>query len=267
VRALVALCLVLAVAIPAQAGIRPGPDGLANALAARDLVGPEVWSRIVRIENRVPGGLHRRTPYPKTVYALVFELSGILWFYTDADGTQSLSLRRGALDSDKADPGPLLRAISPGFASWAWVEPTPSWTDSAPRIPPNACFLECVAALRRQMNVGAETADPRLLSYYVDTPSGRLGHTVLLFRAQGRLEALDPASSPSPEVLPHELDGDDRSISRYLRGGEVADSRALALSLPRPSSEGQKLVALADCVGPDGSPRLSSGESAHQSLM
>jgi hypothetical protein len=167
--------------------------------------------------------------YPKTVYALVFELSGILWFYTDSDGTQSLSLTTGTLERDKADPGPLFRAIDPGFGSWSWLGETRGTSSRASRAPPNSCVEESIAALARRVMVGGQADSPRLLFYYVDTPGGRLGHTVLLFTAQGGLEAVDAESSERPIIVPSYLGADPRSISTYLRGGPVAAARTLPI--------------------------------------
>ncbi len=242
-RALSLLLLALAAATPAPAGVRPGPDGLADALAARALLGPDRWARVARIDNPGPRGPGPGSVYPKTVYALVFELSGFLWFYCDADGTQSLSLRRGALEADEADPGPLFRAISPRFRGWSWVELAPRWPVPS-RSPPNACFIDCLAALRQRRACGAEAQAPRLLSYYIDTPSGPRGHTVLLWGEGASQEALDPGRSPSPVVLPAPLGGDPRTISRYLRGGEVASARVLRIETPASPAGGARWASL-----------------------
>ena len=84
---------------------------------------------------------------PRVLHALVFEFSGILWFYTDTDGTQSLSLRKGRLDEDKADLGPLLRDIEPGFTRWRALPEESKRADvtTAEELP-NGCFIESVAA-------------------------------------------------------------------------------------------------------------------------
>lgn len=261
------LLLALAAALPLGAGVRPVPRGLADALAGRDLLGPQVWARVVRVENSgLPSG-RPHTVYPRTVFGVVFELSGLLWFYCDADGTQSLSLRRGLLEADKANPGPLLRAISPGFGSWSWVEPPAGWpAEKAPR-PPNACFLDCLAALRRRRAAGAEAASPRLLSYYVDTPMGRLGHTVLVFGEGSAQAAVDPARSIQPVPLPPALEGDPKAISRYLRGGEVAAARELPIVLPAGFGDIPRLAHSAPCSGFAEASRLSTGTPVHQSLM
>ena len=57
------------------------------------------------------GGLQDEEAVP-ILHALVFELAGMLWFYTAEDGTQSFSLRIDRLDAEKADFGPMLRDIA-----------------------------------------------------------------------------------------------------------------------------------------------------------
>src|SRR5688572_2544577 len=79
-------------------------DTLAQARHAQALLGPRVWSQVIRVENKTAGAT-----YPRDLHALVFELEGVLWFYTAIDGTQSLSVYRGRLAQDKADLGPLLQ--------------------------------------------------------------------------------------------------------------------------------------------------------------
>ncbi len=251
-RALLFPALLLATAGMAAAAIRPVPEGLTDALAARALLGPGTWARVVRIDNGGARGAERREMYPSTVYALVFELSGILWFYSDANGTQSLSVRLGSLEADKADPGPLFRAIYGRFGAWAWVD-GPEAGPGPPRgVPPNACFIECVAALRRRIAVGADTDAPRLLTYYVATPSGPLGHTVLVFSARGGLAALDPERSEKAVSIPPDLRSDIRSISRYLRGGDVAGARVLPIGTAGPARLEDRWAALPLPASPAG---------------
>ncbi len=149
-RTLALLALLLAARGAAFAGVLGAPEGLRDARAARAMLGNGIWARVVRIDNTGPRPAWRRSLYPRIVYALVFELSGILWFYTDRDGTQSLSLTLGTADRDKAAPGPLFRAIDPGFASWSWVGDAAAGPAAEP---PNACFVESVAALLQRMAV------------------------------------------------------------------------------------------------------------------
>jgi hypothetical protein len=215
-------------------------EGLSSALAARALLGPSVWSRVVRIENTESRQEFRRSPYPREVFALVFELSGLLWFYTDSNGTQSLSLRSGSLGIDKAEPGPLFLAIDRGFTRWSWVDDAAALRRQPPEAPPNACFIESVAALFRKVAGGGEAAEPRLLSYYVDTPSGWRGHTVLVFKDRDGLAALDPEFSERPVRLPPILGEDPKAWSSYLWGGTIASARTLAVESPTvPESSGQ----------------------------
>lgn len=242
-RTLSRLVLLLASAGLARASTA-STGGLADALAARSMLGADTWSRVVRIDSSRPGNILRRGPYPRIVYALVFELSGILWFYTDVDGTQSLSLTTNTADRDRADPGPLFRAIDPGFTRWSWVEAPRVPAGPEPRRPRNACFVESVAELDRRIASGGEAGSPMLLSYYVDTPGGRLGHTVLLFRTSIGLSAIDADESDRPIPIPGDLGSDARTLSAYLRGGPVAAARTIPIACPRkPPAEWAALPA------------------------
>jgi hypothetical protein len=251
-RALLLAALLLASACAAAAGVRSAPEGLSDARAARSLLGPGTWARVVRIDNGGARGAERRNAYPPVVFALVFELSGVLWFYCDEDGTQSLSLRRGSLEADKADPGPLFRAIYDRFGAWSWVDDPPASGGPAALIPPNACFIECVAALKRRIAAGEGVDAPRLLSYYVDTPHGRLGHTVLLFDSRSGLAALDPERSETPVMIPGALGPDSRSLARYLRGGAIAAARVLPISAAGPLRPADRWAALSSGASPAG---------------
>jgi hypothetical protein len=226
------------------------PGALDDAIAARSMLGSDTWARLVRIDSSRSGSILRRGSYPRTVYALVFELSGILWFYTDVDGTQSLSLTRGTVARDEADPGPLFRSIDPGFTAWSWVEaPAQPRNPAAPR-PRNACFIESVAALNRRVASGGEASAPRLLSYYVDTPGGRLGHTVLLFGTAAGLSAVNADDSDRPVLVPPDLVGDPRAVSAYLRGGPVSAARTLPIAgAHRPPREWASLPSIPTPAG------------------
>lgn len=224
------LALLLLLALGPRVGAA-APDGYGDARAARAMLPPDTWARIARIDNSHPRGRWNYAIYPKAVYALVFEMSGVLWIYTDAEGTESLSLTRGTLERDKADPGPLFRAIEPGAGAWAWVDDPPGGEPRAPKAPPNACVEESLLALNRRMALGAETQSPELLFYYVSTPNGKLGHTVLLFRSAGALSAIDSQISPDPVRIPPDVATNIRSISEYLRGAPVASAKALPVMI------------------------------------
>lgn len=247
------LCLLLLVAAAAASPAwgEPAPAALSDALAARAMLGTDVWARVVRIENARPRGAWRRGVYPKTVYGLVFELSGILWFYTDTDGTQSLSLTTGTLGRDRADPGRLFLALDPGFRAWGWLDDAPPSRAPSRGRPPNACFVESVEALKRRISAGGDARSPQLLSYYVDTSAGRLGHTVLLFGTAVGLSAIDAESSDRPVSLPADLGADLRTVAAYLRGGPVSAARAIPILCARQPVAGQ-WAFLADPPAPAG---------------
>lgn len=141
------------------------------------MLGHDTWSRVLKIRSAGRGGV-----YPAVVYATVFEFNGILWFFTDADGTQSLSLYKGRLEQDKTDLGPLLRAISPGFRSFVELPDRagPVRRDSYPKLR-NGCFVESVHALRTLQARGEAIVEARLLLFYMASARGTIGHTGLVF--------------------------------------------------------------------------------------
>jgi hypothetical protein len=196
---------------------------LDNARRAQALLGADVWSRVITIRNKERAGV-----YPGTVHAVVFELVGILWFYTDLNGTQSFSLERGQLEREKADFGPLLQAIEPGFASWTVVtQPTVGAPDGAPLL--NGCFIESVVALRERQRLGLAVGKPRLLSYYLATGSGQKGHTVLAYEISGVIEIFDPGRRGQRLAFPKTVGTDPLDLARALEGRQVGKARYLPL--------------------------------------
>lgn len=198
---------------------------LAPVRHAQALLGADTWSRVIRIENAARG-----SRYPATLHALVFELAGLLWFYTPVDGTQSFSLYRENLAAEKADFAPLLRDIEPGFAHWTEVPaPAPLPPVDPLALLPNGCFIESVAALRAQLERGAAVAAPRLLSYYIDTRAGRVGHTVLVYEERGRVVVVDPAEPHRPFGIATRLAPTPLLLARAFAGEGVAQARAIGL--------------------------------------
>lgn len=196
-------------------------DTLAHSRQAQALLGPDVWSRAIRIENSA-----RHGPYPRTLHALVFELEGVLWFYTDTDGTQSFSLHRGRLAEEEADFGPLLRDIEPGFTRWSTV-PAATIAAREPRGSlPNGCFIKSVAAARA---LGGEVHHRQVLAYYVSTPSGLRGHAVLTYETRGRLEVLDPEQPHHTQQFSETLGHEALTLARALSGGKVMSARLFPL--------------------------------------
>ena len=174
----------------------------------------------------------------------MFELSGILWFYCDSDGTQSLSVRTGSLERDKADPGPLLKAVSSGFTSWSWVDAPAGTERPMLQFPPNACLIECLALLRGRLASGDEAGSPRLLLFYVRTPFGILGHATLVFGLKGGLAAIEPDQPDRILGIPTRAGTDARSISEYIRGGGVSSARVLPLDAFGKDEAPARLAAL-----------------------
>ena len=201
-------------------------DGLSEARRAQALLGPEIWSRVLRLENDARGGR-----YPRLVYALVFELADVLWFYTATEGTRSFSLHRGRLAEEKADFGPLLHDIEPGFARWSIARDE----GGAPALMAgelrNGCFIQSVAELRRRLAQGEPMKRPSLLSYYVDTAEGRRGHTVLTFEAGGRLEVIDPERPKKPQRFAADLADNALGLARLMEGDRIVAARWVPMAL------------------------------------
>ena len=212
------------------------PSGLSDALLARSMLNPGGWARIARFDNSHPRGAWRGWEYPRTVYALVFEFSGVLWLYTDCDGTQSLSRTLHTVARDEANPEPLFRAIEPGIGGWEWVEAPRSPPDSSSPVPPRACFIESIRAANLRMALGRETREPKLLLYYFDAPGGWVGHTVLLFRSGGSLSAIDSENSERPIRLPFYVGNNLRSIASYLGGRPVSAVRTFPVPVLKEAS-------------------------------
>jgi hypothetical protein len=210
-----------------------GATSLEHARRAQAMLGGETWSEVIRVDNTAGPGA-----YPATVYALVFESAGILWFYTDTDGTQSFSRHPDRLAEEKADFSPLLREIDPGFTRWAVV---PGLVEEMPAAGagelPNGCFVESLAALRAQVRRGVPVARARLLSFYVDTPAGRRGHTVLTYETPRGLFLVDPGRSPAPRPMPSAWADNAPALANLLWPGvRVAQTRWVPTAVPTPPS-------------------------------
>jgi hypothetical protein len=199
---------------------------LLHARQAQALLGADVWSQVIRIENE-----HKSRQYPRVVHALVFEFADILWFYTDSEGTQSFSMHRGLLAEEKADFAPLLAAIEPGFKHWTTVDDrSPLPVSSAALL--NGCFIESVVTLRDRLLRGDEAVRPQLLSYYIDTRSGLKGHTVLSYETDGRTEVIDSAQEGKRFTFDSALRRDALKLARALRGPEVSSARLFSVDWP-----------------------------------
>jgi hypothetical protein len=197
---------------------------LDNARRAQAMLGPDTWSQVITVHNEARGGV-----YPRIVHALVFELAGILWFYTDLNGTQSFSLHYGQLEREKRDFAPLLREIEPGFVRWTSVPDAGVLLVANDAPLRNGCLIESVVALRERMLRGVRVEEPRLLSYYMLTRTGLSGHTVLAYRRGDVMEIFDPARPEREFVfsIPHAANA--LTLARALDGRDVEKARYVPL--------------------------------------
>lgn len=190
---------------------------LTNARSAQAILGADVWSKVIRIENT--GSTEK---YPRTVHALVFEVAGILWFYQDGEGTQSFSLHRGRLEAEKADFAPLLADIHPGFTRWTVVTSTEPVTAGAPGPLLNGCLVESIANLRDRIVNGGVANRPKLLSYFYGSARIRPGHTVLTFETNEGVVVFDPVEPNRLRTFSLELAKNATALSRALLGQMVS---------------------------------------------
>lgn len=204
----------------------------AAAHQARRLLGPEVWSQVLRIENDDP-----RSPYPLTVYATVFELGGILWFYTGMDGTQSFSLHRGRLAEEKTEFPRLLQAIDSGFTRYQIMPEAAVEFAGASASLPEGCFIESVAALQDMLRRHVPIRCAKLLVYHVDYRGRQRGHTVLVYETDAGGFVIDRTRRNGPVPLADGLD-DPLAAAREIERHRLADTifRARWFPLINPST-------------------------------
>ena len=197
---------------------------LAEVWQARDLLGPDTWTRVVRIENARPS-----VRYPRILHALVFEFAGILWFYTPREGTQSFSLHVNRLEAEKADFAPLLQDIDPGFRRWTVLPERERSTEVSTPAPGNTCFIESIVAIRELVACGAPVQRPRLLSYYSRTRQGVRGHTVALFEIGEKMVVVDRTNPRGKiQVVTPGLE-DALAIAKAIAPASVTSARVLEI--------------------------------------
>ncbi|MEJ1973063.1 MAG: hypothetical protein WDM96_11570 [Lacunisphaera sp.] len=169
----------LLLAVPALAGSRE------SAYRAKELIGPGVWSRVVHLENEPV----KHGSYPSEFYGLIVEFADVLWFYTEYDGTQNLSRRRGQVAADKANLGELLRAVDPALRQYT-IKPDLSEPIGENVIPPNGCFLACLVRWRELRQAEHSPKHARLIACY--PPETKAGHMLLEYRRGLRRYIFDP---------------------------------------------------------------------------
>jgi len=160
----------LLLAVPALAGSRE------SAYRARELIGPDVWARVVRLEDAPVEGSAR----PAKLHGLVVEFADVLWLYTEYDGTQNLSQQRGRVAADKANLGELLHAADPALRQYT-IEPEAAEPIGESVIPPNGCFLSCLVRWRELRQTEHPPKHARLIACF--PPEDRsAGHMLLEYR-------------------------------------------------------------------------------------
>lgn len=222
-RLLLLVILIAAAVLPVSADLGTSFE---HARIAQATLGPDTWSRVIRVENE-----NKKSIYPESFHALVFEFAGVLWLYVDVNGTQSLSLHRNRLAQEKADLLPLLREIEPGFRRWRPADDGASSTDEI-RALPNGCFIESIAEWQNLVKSGARVTEPKLLSFYSAAKAPVSGHTVLSYRVGDRVKVIDPGVGTYE--LPGAFGGDPLVLARAVAGNIVAKARFL----PIPGSTG-----------------------------
>lgn len=204
-------------------------SSLQSARQAQALLGPDTWSRVIQIENTNAHGV-----YPRKLYALVFEFSGILWFYTETDGTQSFSLWANRLEQEKADFKPGLLQIDPGFTRYSVVDDTSSPTSRAPRRElPNGCLIESLVAGRNRLGHGDGIRSARLVMYYAK--EWRVGHCVLAYETAQGVFVLNPTQDNQARRIGDQWPRDLVDIAQAAwpegRRSEIKDVRSLNFPL------------------------------------
>ena len=195
---------------------------------AVSMLGTDTWAQVIRIKNRRPGGAYRRE-----VWASVFEFNDILWFYTPAEGTQSLSLYRGKTEEDKANLLPLLQAVHSGFVGFDVPQQPDSKNEgnSYPKLD-NGCFVESLHALGTLVAAGEFVTDARLLLYYSEDRGRVVGHTGLYASTAGGQLFWDPEHPEDWRRITIETEGKAMSVARKVAVARMRSGLKSARWLP-----------------------------------
>jgi hypothetical protein len=214
-----ALLLVLLLCLTLNLSLVGAPSGLRSVQQAQALLGPETWTKVLRIQND-----NRASIYARTVYALIFEFAGILWFYTDADGTQSFSLYQNRLEHEKSDLAPGLREIDPGFKRFQEMDA--EWVVAPHGELPNGCFIESLVAGRGILASQRDIKGAHLLLVYA--AGVRAGHCIFAFETADACYALDPTEDLRPRRLSKLVFENPQQLSFALGStGQEAKIRAV----------------------------------------
>lgn len=216
------------------------PADLAHLVRARSLIGQDAWASVLEITTSDP-----RQPRET---ALAFEFADAIWFYRPERGTESLSRHWNNVAAERRNLLALLQSIDPTYTSYRELPANELQTvHSSTGELPNGCFVESAAESKRVFaTTGASKAV--LLSYYVNTPQGQRGHTVLCYQDATGTHLFDPA------------DGDTKRVPA-LSFGDKALHLARAI-MPTRLVDG--LTKAAKLALADNSSRNGSGRSARR---
>jgi len=184
-----------------------------SAFLAQDILGPDIWSRVVRLEREPLEGDRR----PAELHGLVIAFADILWYYNEYDGTQNLSSRRGQLSSDKANLAALLREIDPAMIRFTEETERPPAT-VMPDVVPNACFLSC---LRHWEMLQRSAKPPKRIRLIACFPPGSPtnGHMILEYRRGLRRFVFDPDRPTLQITIPFWVSGNPLTTATRALGG------------------------------------------------
>lgn len=215
--------MALLLAIPLRAG------SLESAFRARELIGPGVPTRLVRIENHAAGP----SRYPAEFHGLVISVADIVWLYTEFDGTQNLSFRRGRVAEDQANLGALLQAVEPGLQAFR-DETDAAPAQPLPSAPPNGCFVACLARWRELLQSANPPRAARLIACF--PPNRPSGHMLLEFRRGRHRYVFDPDVPNHLRRLSRDVGDAPLAVASAALSDRwgVAPIRATPVELPAP---------------------------------
>ena len=216
-------------------------DAVGQVRLARERVGAKTWSREVLLELREATDV-----FPREVAALVFEYQGILWLYTPYDGTRSLALLLAGARPERVN---LAGIIRPQISTVLAVR---TLADEGRPEPGGhlrqGCFIDSLAALRREISTGAGIRRAALLCYYTLGDGMKGAHTVAFVETATERFVIDASRSATPiEVAEGRTRSAQSLAAAVAPWGEVTSARWLPVI-----EDGERVpaaVGVAACAG------------------
>src|SRR5690625_525191 len=187
------------------------------AIQAHQMLGPGVWSQVIKLENR-----NKKSRYPATLYATVFEFDNVLWFYTST-GTQPIERSRNRVDAYRKNLLPLLKNIERGFSSLKIISAGKTFADDTSLAKlENGCVIESIYSLEKVRRAGTEIEKARLLLYSASRNSRRgiggnaRGHAVLIYQTSEGIFYVDPPEISVVKQFTDELSWDPKTFAASI---------------------------------------------------